>query len=536
MNRSARWKLLLVFASILVAVWFLVPTYQIYFGMTHEEFDAKTVSEQDHLRASAIALGLDLQGGMDLLLEVDTSQIPKGDGAQSVDDLLDRALSVLRNRVDEFGVTEPVIQKTGERRITVQLPGLTDPNRARRIVQRVARLDFKLVREPDEIQRVLRRVDRLMAAAAQGLSAELDSVMADSLMADSLLASNPLLSRYIPLNESDIAFAIDDVPLMQEMMASAGVDSLLPTSDLVWGKDTFPLRDGRQARQLFVLEKKVQMSGEGIKRATISMDPSTGQPEVDLNFSTRAAALFARVTGANVGRRLAIVLDGNVASAPIIQGRISGGRASISGGGMSDREAADLKVVLEAGALPVPLNVIEERTVGPSLGRDSIRQGLKAGLVGAGAVVLFMLVYYRLSGVVAVIALSLNMLFLFAVLAKLGATLTLPGIAGVVLTIGFAVDANVLIFERMREEMAAERTIKASVERGFERALTAILDANLTTLIAAIVLLQFGSGPIRGFAVTLCIGIVANLFTAYFVSRLIFELITSRLKVSRISI
>ncbi len=541
MDKNLRWKLLFVVVVVLIGIWFLIPTYRVYFGLTEEQFSEMTPSEQDNLRSSSVSLGLDLQGGMDLLLELDKEKL---DEDVDIDETMDRALSVLRNRVDEFGVVEPNIQKSGDDRVVVQLPGLTDPVRARRIVQRVALLEFRLLKEPSEVARVLRRVDRLMGMRKAGIEAEPDSAGIDSLFAgsdsldaalDSLLVEHPLLSRHIPISESDIAFDMDDIPLIERMLEDVKADSILPTSSLLWAKDDIAMRDGRQARQLHVLEKKVQLTGEGITRAYVRADPTTGQPEVNLNFSASAAAKFARITGANVGRRLAIVLDGRVASAPVIQNKISGGRATISGT-FSDDEARDLRVVLEAGALPAPLKIIEERTVGPSLGRDSIQQGLRAGWIGALIVVIFMLFYYRASGIVAVIALALNLFFIFAALAKLGATLTLPGIAGIVLTIGMAVDANVLVFERIREELRLNKTVRASIDSGYERAFKAIIDANLTTLIAAIVLLQFGVGPIRGFAVTLAIGIVCNLFTAYFVTRVIFQLVTSRTRLEKLSI
>jgi preprotein translocase subunit SecD len=299
----------------------------------------------------------------------------------------------------------------------------------------------------------------------------------------------------------------------------------LPNARLLWGEEV--ALGGERGQLLYVLDRKEQMTGEGIRRAVVRLSPE-GTPEVDLQFSTRAAAQFAKVTGNNVDRRLAIVLDGKVASAPVIQGRISGGRASISGGRMDMKEAGELKVVLEAGALPVPLKIVEERTVGPSLGRDSIRQGIRATLIGGILIIAFMFVYYRGSGLVSVVALALNTLILLAAMGRLSATLTLPGLAGIALTVGMAVDANVLIFERMREEIAAGKTAGVIIERGFSQALGAIVDSNVTTLIAAIVLLQFGAGPIRGFAVTLAIGLIANLFTAVFVSRLIYDILLSR--------
>jgi preprotein translocase subunit SecD len=289
---------------------------------------------------------------------------------------------------------------------------------------------------------------------------------------------------------------------------------------------------------LYVLKKEPEMTGAAIANATMQFDldqTRPGAPGVSLNMNASGTNTFRRVTGANVGRNLAIVLDGKVKSAPRIQGRIPSGRASITGS-FADEEARDLAIVLRAGALPAPVNIIEERTVGPSLGADSIRSGLMAGIIGAVAVVIFMLVYYRLSGGIAVIGLFLNILFLFAALSALRGTLTLPGIAGIVLTIGMAVDANVLIFERIREELRAGKRVRPAIEAGYERALRTIMDSNLTTLISALVLAQFGTGPVKGFAVTLGIGIIANLYTAVFVTRMIYDLVTARRTVRNLSI
>jgi len=522
MSKPLLWKLGIVGFVVLLCAYFLYPSYRVYFGLSPEAFNALPRSEQDGLRSRALGLGLDLKGGMDLLLEVDTGMA--GDNLNQ-NDVMERALGVLRNRVNEFGVAEPIIQQSGTDRIVVQLPGLTDPLAARRIVQRVAKLEFILVKEPQDLDRVFRAVDRQLALHLEGRGGAPDSVLADSLAADSLGTSSPLLSRVVPYGGGDPAFRSDDVALIQKWLEESGALERLPNARLLWG-DVISL-GGEPGQVLYVLDRKEQMTGEGIKRAVVRMSPDGG-PEVDLQFSTRAAAQFARVTGNNVQRRLAIVLDGRVASAPVIQSRISGGRASISGGSMDIKEAAELKVVLEAGALPVPLKIIEERTVGPSLGRDSIRQGVRAAVVSGLLVIAFMIVYYRGSGLVSVIALALNTLILLAAMGRLSATLTLPGLAGIALTVGMAVDANVLIFERIREEIEAGKTTGAVIERGFSQALSAIIDSNVTTLIAALVLLQFGAGPIRGFAVTLAIGLVANLFTAVFVSRLIYDIALSR--------
>jgi protein-export membrane protein SecD len=298
------------------------------------------------------------------------------------------------------------------------------------------------------------------------------------------------------------------------------------------------LRSGERVRELYVLERGAPLTGAGIKNARVKYgmdedDPSAPGVEMIMNSSGRT--IFARITGANVGRQVAIVLEGQVASAPVVREKIRDGVAAITGG-FTDKEAQQLNVVLKAGALPAPMLFIEERTVGPSLGSDSIRRGIKAGLVGAIIVVVFMLLYYKGAGIIAVFALALNIFLLFAILAGFHATLTLPGIAGIVLTIGMAVDANVLIFERIREEIRNGKTVRAAIESGYRRAFVTIVDANVTTLISAVVLYQFGTGPIKGFAVTLSAGIVANMFTAILVTRLIFDGITARFQPRKLSI
>ncbi|MEW5772113.1 MAG: protein translocase subunit SecD [Thermodesulfobacteriota bacterium] len=370
---------------------------------------------------------------------------------------LEQAVKIIRNRADEFGVAEPDIRKQEGNRIQVQLPGLDDPERAKRNISRTAHLEFKIVDDAADL-----------AKAAQGI----------------LPPGRELIMLQSHRN-------VDGVPLEQPL----------------------------------VVFKDAALTGERITNAYVGFD-STG-PYVGLHFDAQGARIFTRVTGENVGKRLAIILDGKASSAPVIQDRIAGGRATITGR-FTDQEAHDLAGVLRSGALPAPINILEERTVGPSLGQESIDKGLFAGLIGAALVVVFMVAYYGMSGVIADLALTLNIMLIMAGLAAFGATLTMPGIAGIVLTIGMAVDANVIIFERIREELRRGLTVKAAIEEGFSRATVTILDANITTVIAAAILYQFGTGPVRGFAVTLILGIISSMFTAIFVSRIIFDLWTAR--------
>ena len=289
------------------------------------------------------------------------------------------------------------------------------------------------------------------------------------------------------------------------------------------------------SKRPYVIEKKSLMTGEYISNASVRFNSQFGEPYVSLEFNSQGGKLFGKLTGEHVKRRLAIILDNNVYSAPVIQEQISGGQAQVSGR-FTAKEAHDLAIVLRAGALPAPIKILEQRTVGPSLGRDSIRNGFVSMVVGFLLVVAFMVVYYRLSGLVANLALVLNLLFIMSILALAQAALTLPGIAGIVLTIGMAVDANVLIFERIREELRLGKTPRAALDGGYGKAFLTIMDANITTLIAAIVLFQYGTGPIKGFAVTLSIGIVSSLYTAIFVTRLVFDMVAERRSLKKLSI
>ena len=402
-----------------------------------------------------INLGLDLQGGMHLLLKVDTSKLSE----KAKVDAGDRAVEVIRNRIDAFGVREPSIQKQGEDEVVVQLPGVTDRGRALDLIGKTALLEFKLVS--------------------------------------------------------------DDAEKLKEALAGTVPEG-------------FELLRSEEDNEPLLLEKNAVLTGDGLSDASVRFDQSSfNQPVVSLQFNPDGAKKFAEITAANVGKRLAIVLDGKVQSAPRIKEAIPSGEAVISGR-FSSEQAQDLAIVLKVGALPAPMYVEEERTIGPLLGQDSINKGVKASIIGVGLVLAFMAVYYLLAGLVADVALVLNLLFILGSLGMLpfifpgiSATLTLPGIAGIALSLGMAVDANVLINERIREEIATGKPLRTAIGNGYSRAFSAIFDSNLTTLIAAFLLFQFGTGPIRGFAVTLTIGLIASLFTAIVVTRTVFEVLLS---------
>ncbi len=534
MSRNLTVKAAVVAAVIIIALIYLVPTFA---GKTPSWWGGILPSDQIHL-------GLDLQGGMHLVLEVEVdkavssaverasqelrrkmneekiratrpeagpghtitvtlladsdrakfqdlvkTEFPdykevsaKSDSEGKVQVTLkltpaaakeiakqaaEQALETIRNRVDQFGVSEPEIMPQEQGRILVQLPGVKDPQRAIALIGKTAQLEFKLVDET---------VDPRTARKA----------------------------------------------------------TLPPGSELTYLYRRDP-QTGRVSKEPIVLRSRTVMTGETITDARVQIDSQYNEPYVSISFDARGARQFADITTRNVKKRLAIILDGKVQSAPVIQEPITRGEARISGD-FTMEEARDLAVVLRSGALPAPVKILEERTVGPSLGRDSINQGLISMVVGFVLVVLFIVLYYKLAGVVADLALLLNLVLIAAILAAFQATLTLPGIAGVILTIGMAVDANVLIFERIREELRLGKTPAAAIEAGYGKATVTILDANITTFIAALVLFQFGTGPVRGFAVTLAIGIASSMFTAIYFTRQIFDLALSRFSVKGLSI
>jgi len=400
---------------------------------------------------------------------------------------VDQSLEIIRNRIDQFGVAEPVIIRQGSDEIVIQLPGIRDPERALKLLGDTAQLEFKLVADPEGVN-----IDQLVLQAT-----------------DSGQWSGKWQER-------------DEISKLNRLLANS-----LPANTSIYFERDKNKQTGLETARPILLENKVLMTGDMVKNAQVRIGGSFNEPYVSLDFTSRGGKVFATITEKSVGRRMAIVLDGVVKSAPVIRERILGGSAQISGS-FTHEEASDLAIVLRVGALPAPVDVIQNMTVGSSLGKDSIQKGLISGVFGALMVLGFMIIYYRLAGIIANLALTLNILFLFAGLAVLNATLTLPGIAGIVLSIGMAVDANVLIFERMREEHAIGKSVRLSVDSGFAKALWTIVDSQVTTLITAMALFLFGTGPIKGFAVTLSLGIIFNLFTALFCSRLMFDSLTSR--------
>jgi protein-export membrane protein SecD len=544
------------FAGLLILVglslWALYPTYRLYVVMPGQEraLAARLAAAQtgdDSLRVQkdvaefqgqkadvhkrALHLGLDLIGGMHLTLEVDKSKL----SAEDARDAGDRALEVIRNRVDQFGVFEPIIQKVGKDRILVQLPGV-DRERAKGLIGQTAQLKFQLVQDERASYDAFKAIDAGLKSGA------LPSVDSTAAPADTGLPSaaedEGEFLGYVVTVGGDFGVEERDYPEFGRLLSRSqpywpqGYEVLLGAPEQ---------HEGRTVRRLYLLKAEPEMLGSAIKDARPS--PYQGSEPglantwiVSLRLDRKDAATFAQVTGRNIGRRLAIVLDNVVKSAPVIQSRIPDGNAMITTNDVNPDESRDLAIVLRSGALPAPVNIVEERSVGASLGRDAINRGLLASLIGALAVVVFMVIYYSIGGVLADFALVLNMLFVMAVLAGLRATLTLPGLAGLALTIGMAVDANVLVFERIREEMRAGKTNLAAVDTGYARAFVTIIDSNATTIITAIALYFVGTGPIRGFAITLSTGLIINVVTAVFVTRWIFDWWLSRFQVRKLRV
>ena len=498
-----------------------------------------------YLYSNGVKLGLDLQGGMHLALEVadpDGTMTPEARA-----DATEQALKIIRTRIDEFGVEEPLIQKVGSDRIIVELAGITDEERAKDVVRQTAYLEFKLVQDGEDFIAALPRIDRAIVqtlgaeavtdraraerpgeAVEQLLFGRQDTTKSDDAAADSAVAARPLTALLLQSgSEGEFLVAEADVATVERYLALPEVQRALPrNTELRWGVE--PRGRGAQLyRSLYVLESRAFMTGEVLEDAQPGREPQFGMTVVNFQLNRTGARTFERVTSQHIGDRIAIVLDNKVFSAPVVQSRISN-RGQIELGQAPLQEANDLALVLRAGALPAPLEIIEERTVGPSLGADSIAKGQLAGIIGVAFVIVVMIAYYRFAGVLAVIALGVYALVVLGGMAGLNATLTAPGIAGLILSIGMAVDANVLIFERIREELAAGRTVRMAVDEGFSNAMSAIVDSNITTLMTALILFYIGTGPVRGFAVTLSIGIVASFFSAVFVTRTLFLLYLQR--------
>ena len=632
MNSKLTPRLLIIALVLTWAVWAIWPTIQ-YQGLS--EVEKETLREEgklEILESRTIKQGLDLKGGMYIVLEVDLPTLvenlainkdnklnsalnsiraqlklsPEADffslfsnvsdqenlklsryyydygssneiiltalGEES-EDAINRVLEILQNRVDQFGVAEPTIQKQGSQRIIVELAGVQDSDRARSLLESTALLEFFIVKDITTTNQIMAKIDQALIGnkdisniAKNDQTIEQNSVITDddgtvsvtelfgessdesnvdsSAVTPDIVAEQPFSGMLrnlgntigVPVKNSYSVRKMLDLPEVKERLAAIGGTFMFSNK-----AQDYPTVDGdvESVYSLFLLEDQAELTGGVVEEAKANLGPqgttSAGQPIVNLSMNSDGARKWSIITGSNVGRQVAIVLDNKVHMAPNIREKISGGGTLIEGFANID-EAKDIAIVLRAGALPAPVDIIEERVVGPSLGADSVRSGTRSVVIGLIIVLIFMLIYYRAAGTIADFALIWNIVLVLAVLASLQATLTLPGIAGLILTVGMSIDANVIIFERIREELRKGKTPKAAIDGGYDRALTTIIDANVTTLIAALVLWQFGTGPIKGFATVLFWGILISMFTAIFVTRTIFNSFTGRKNLNKLSI
>src|SRR5918999_1356684 len=552
---TTRTRLLVILGLIALSIFYLVPR-----DVTLRERDPETGVMRDRVvKRVPLKRGLDLQGGMHLALELDQSKQVSADPKRDIE----LALTVLRKRIDEFGVEEPVVQKVGDDRIVVELAGIDDPARAKAIVQRSAFLEFKITNETGALDKALPAMDRVLrnlgvkgereperpSAVQQLLGGDTtrpagtdttrqpgttkDTVGRDTTARDTTPVPGGVLSGLIqPAGAGGVPgeYMVPETafPRVDSMLSVPAVARQLPRG-VVLRWSAAPTSVGVQpVRFLYALEEKSIVTGSNLVDAQAQLDPLTNGPIVTFELDRAGGRKFGDETGRHVGDYMAILLDGRVQGRPpVIQSRI-GRNGQITLGGKNLQEAQDLALTLKAGALPIPLKIIEERQVGPTLGEDAIRSGILAGIIGSLFVIAAMVLYYRTAGVLAVVALALYILLTLGALAMLDATLTLPGLAGLVLSIGIAVDANVLIFERIREELAAGKTVPLAIDEGFSHAMSAIVDSNVTTVLTGLLLFQFGTGPVKGFAVTLILGIIASMITAIFVTRTFFMLWLNR--------
>ncbi len=660
--RKNRFRIILTLLFLGLAFYFLYPTYK---DRQYNDEISKLTNSQDSIaffdkygtdvlktRENRIKLGLDLQGGMYVIMEVDVAKLLldiahkqddvlkqvladasetvkssdddfvdlvetklrerglslkayygeirdedagiKQNLKSEVENAIDRAIQVVRNRIDQYGVSEPVIQKKGSSRLVVELPGVSNVQEVRRLLQGTALLEFKLVIDPQIAVKVMEKINTFLAGGnldslikADSLSkiTKVDSLKKDTtnvtkLKKDSTSVTtkkdttkknqtssdtnrptdtnlaeltdsmgNPIdtnqqmseeefkvknpwfyLVRPQQFQDGSIAWFVreTDKPKVQRLMDKKEIQDLIPTDvSFAFSNQSQFVDGGDRIYQFYILKKDPELTGGVVVNARSNIDPTNNTPVVYMEMNSDGSADWARITGANINKQIAIVLDNVVYSAPVVRNKITGGSSQIEG--MANiQEAKLLEIVLKAGALPAPLTIIEERTVGPSLGEDSIQKGLYSSIIALILVAIFMIFYYRFAGGVADLALAFNMIVILGIMASFHATLTLPGIAGLILSIGMAVDSNVLIYERIREELAGGKPIRTAIEIGYKKAFSAIMDGHVTSIITAIILYQFGTGPIQGFALTLLIGLIANLFTAIVMTRIVFDIMTDK--------
>ncbi len=532
-------KIGLIAVLILFSLWKIFPSVQFY-SLSQEKRLAMDPGDLDKMRSKALNLGLDLQGGIHLVMQVDTS----GMDDEASSDAVDKAMTVIANRVDQFGLSEPVVQREGDNRIIIELPGMRDVDRAKNLIGQTARLEFKLLKSDEDIKFITDKINFYLSGAEDSTAVSDTTKTETALFGEEpeSLESQKFTSllQYEQFGSGSPTFDMlvkpDNVPRINAYLQDPGVQKILSNARvmLLWGPEN--ARTSDNLRELFLVNASSEMTGEMIKDASVVMGSGmeAGRPQINMETTSEGVREWARISGANVEKRLAIILDNTVWSSPKFIEKIYGGQSRITGNFTRD-EARDLSIVLRAGALPASVDIIEDRTIGPSLGADSIRKSRMALMIGFALVVVFMVVYYTGAGAISIFALLLNMLFILAYLAYFRATLTLPGMAGIILTIGMAVDANVLIFERIREELRLGNTTRVAVDNGYTKARWTILDSNITTFLTAIILYNFGTGPIKGFALTLMVGIVASVFTALIVTRIVFDILTHKINLTNVS-
>lgn len=622
--KKYRFRIILVLALIALGFYFLYPTYQDYSNNKlinkaleerkqsfYKEFPNASSSEIDKYltqiedsirnanpsirkaREKRVKLGLDLQGGMYLVLEVNTLKLLEklaknpdenffemlketekivklseepvvkvfareaekrgirlsryfgdirddndkiiSDLEKQSEDAVNRAMEIIRNRIDQYGVSEPSIHLSGSRRIIVELPGVARKEEARQLLQGTALLEFNLVKDPDFTFPLLEKINKVLAGKSTEDTTKTDTTQLandttkspEQMTQEEFEKEYPLFTVAIPNSQTqtaDLFVKENDKRKVELMLNRPEVKNVIPKDvKFVWSARPEFYAEGQGIYRLYCVKATPELTGGVIVNARATLDPQTSSPIVTMEMNAEGARDWARITGNNIDKRIAIILDGVVFSAPTVRSKITGGNSQIENIGNLE-EAKLLEIVLKAGALPAPIEIIEERVIGPSLGQDSIQKGITSALLGGLLVIIFMVIYYRFAGAVADFAVIINVFFILAVLAGFGATLTLPGIAGIILTIGMAVDANVLVNERIREELKTGKTLKAAIDAGYSKAFSAIFDGNITTFFTGLILYQFGSGPIQGFALTLMIGIAATLFTQLVITRLIFDI------------
>ncbi|MEE2632115.1 MAG: protein translocase subunit SecD [Candidatus Neomarinimicrobiota bacterium] len=603
MNNKLRTRLLLILFIFGLGIYSLWPTIK-YQLLSDTEKNNLSKDEVEYLEKNTIKQGLDLKGGIYIVLEVDLPQLVNNlaknkdkkfdiflndlkDGYtnNSVDffelfdskatnqdlklpryfitygktkdqiieqlqfeanDSINRIIEIIQNRVDQFGVSEPTIQKQGNDRVMIELAGIQDSERARGLLQSTALLELMIVKDVESTNTIIRQIDNLSSSENQiGIKSQNDNAtnVGDLFSSDNEVNNLQFSSLLLGIG-SDLAVDEENLEQLNSILSQDNVKQLLEAtgSNFLFSNSskTF-LNDFGEEEEVYIiyhLANNAELTGGVIENAQVRLSQSgvtAGQPIVQMEMSSTGSREWARITGANIKKRIAIVLDKKVHMAPVINSQIFGG-ATVIEGLDSVEEAEDIAIVLRAGALPVPVTIIDQKIVGPSLGADSVRQGTSSILIGLVLVILFIIFYYRMSGFIASFSLIWTLILLLGILALLQATLTLPGIAGLILTVGMSIDANVIIFERIREELRKGKTVRSAIDAGYQRAITTIVDANLTTGIAAGILYQYGTGPIKGFATVLFWGIVVSMFTAIIVTRFLFDFTTSRKNLEKLSI